>query len=239
MCPRRRAIKSERVAHLLGDSPEWKVLAHSDIKSLKSALVVRSYIKGEFVFREGDSCSGVHVVIDGLVVLRKAGPHGEPTILRLAGPGNTLGYRPLLAGQNHRASAEALGDATTAFLARDKVISLITDNPSLGLAFLRKAARDLGDAEDRFHHAVSLTVRERVINLLHVLRDEYGRPTGENAWEVELPLIRKDLAAMLGVRRESVARILQDLRNEGCIRMRGRLIELLRLPEIDHLDVRH
>ena len=43
---------------------------------------------------------------------------------------------------------------------------------------------------------------------------------------VELPVSRADLAAMLGVRRESLSRAIHELSDEGLVQLIGRHLEL-------------
>lgn len=59
----------------------------------------------------GDRCKGLYFVRSGLVGIRKIDKEGQSTLLRLAGNGDALGYRPFLAKQPHRACAEVIEDA--------------------------------------------------------------------------------------------------------------------------------
>lgn len=105
---------------------------------------------------------------------------------------------------------------------------LIERNPALGLKFLKRAALSLGDAQDRFHEAVTLSVRARVAHLLFLLHERYQREEPEclmyredGSVEIKLPVSRTMLAQMLGVRRESISRVMSELQRSGLTRFDG------------------
>ncbi len=208
--------RSEREIQLSA-SEDWCVLNEVDLSQVEQHSVERLYQTGEALFREGDAVKGVYYVQSGLVGVRKADPYGNPTLLKLAWPGDTLGYRPLLANQCHRASAEAFRKGVVCFVDSKTVLQLIEATPALGLNFLKRAAKELGDAEQRFHDSVTLDMRTRFAHLLLVMQQQqkYVRGDSDGSAELLLPISRSDIAAMLGVRRETVSRAIRVLEESG------------------------
>ncbi len=199
----------------LQDSPEWCALGNTDLEDVEKHARCRCYETGEVIFYEGDPVKGVYFVKAGLVGVRKADLNGNSTLLKLAWPGDTLGYRPLLAGQAHRAGAEALRQSVVCMIDARTARTMIEQNPALGLNFLKRAARELGDAEQKFHDSVTLHTRTRFAHLLVVLQDRFGRLADDGSMHLDLPVSRSDIAAMLGVRRESVSRVIHELEDTG------------------------
>lgn len=232
MVAQRQPGGRECIDAMLTESSEWSALKDSEVQMLARALVCRKHELGDVIFYEGDECSGTYFIKNGLVGIRKADMDGESTLLKIAQPGDTLGYRPLLAEQNHRASAEVLKPCYICFIDRTTVRSLMESNPALGLNFLRKAAVELGEAEERFHESVTLSVRARFAHLLIALQQKYGYTAEDGGLVLELPVSRADLAAMLGVRRESVSRVIHELETEGLTHFIDRNVQL---PDLDSL----
>jgi|TARA_Y100000310_G_scaffold229967_1_gene232393 CRP-like cAMP-binding protein len=214
------------------ESPEWSALTESEVKILEKAVVCRKHELGDVIFYEGDACHGTYFIKSGLVGIRKADIEGDSTLLKIAQPGDTLGYRPLLAEQNHRASAEVLKPSHICFINRATVRLLMRSNPNLGLNFLKRAAIELGEFEERFHESVTLSVRARFAHLLIALQDKYGHAGEDGSLVLELPVSRADLAAMLGVRRESVSRVIHELEREGLTHFIDRSVQV---PDLDSL----
>jgi len=213
-------------------SPEWRGLSAREIEILEKSVVHRSHELGDVIFYEGDECAGTYFIKSGLVGIRKADIDGDSTLLKIARPGDTLGYRPLLADQKHLASAEVLKPCEICFINRTTVMALMHSNPTLGLNFLKRAARELGEAEERFHESVTLSVRARFAHLLIGLYEKYGTVGEDGSMLLELPVSRADLAAMLGVRRESVSRVIHELETEGLTHFIDRRVHVADLDSL-------
>jgi len=197
------------------DSEEWCALNDVDVTATEEAAICSNYETGDVIFYEGDDVKGVYFVKAGLVGVRKADLEGNSTLLKLAEPGDTLGYRPLAADQPHRASAEAVNPSIICFIDKATVRQMIGENPALGLNFLKRAAKELGDAEEKFHESVTLSTRARFAHLLIVMQDRFGHATEDGSLQLTSPLSRSDMAAMLGVRPESVSRVIHELEGTG------------------------
>ena len=215
MVKKRILDKLEVVNSQFRDSPEWCALQEVDVGTVEKVAIRCSYDTGDIIFYEGDTVKGVYYVQSGLVGVRKEDQEGNSTLLKVAQSGDTLGYRPLVANQPHRASAEVLKPSIICFIDAQTTRHLIEDTPALGLNFLARAAMELGDAEEKFHESVTLSIRARFAHLLIVMQKKFGRVGSDGSLHFTLPLSRSDLAAMLGVRRESISRIIHELDESG------------------------
>ncbi len=211
---------------------EWCVLSDEELELLDQGKSCREFLPGEAVFHEGDTCAGVHCIESGLIGIRKVNAGGNEILLRLSHPGDTMGYRSFLAGNNHHNSAEALEPSVLCYIDGATVNSLLKINPSLGLRFLRHAANDLDDAEERVLQSSTLPVRARFAHLLLVMKDRYGK-TGDNGdLTLDLPLSRQDMAAMIGIRPESMSRTIRSFEEDNVAIFSGRRVQV---PSLDAL----
>ena len=196
---------------------EWDALAPDEIALFNRNAVCRTYKAGQAIFVQGDPCKGLYLVKNGLVAVRKADEEGQSAIVRLAHPGDTLGYRPLLAKENHRATAEVIKDSRICFLDAPTLRGFLISNPKLGMNFSEHTARAFGEAEERLFQVAALSVRTRIIHLLIVLSNRYGTTTSDGTLFVELPMTQRDLAEMIGARPESVSRALRGIQDDGLL----------------------
>ena len=117
---------------------------------------------------------------------------------------------------------------------------MLEKNPTLGLRFLRRAARDLGEAEDKFLQSVTLSVRARFAHLLLVLKDRYGDDSKVENIAIDLPLSRQDMAALIGIRPETMSRTIKQFEKDGIARFSGRRVSILHLDKLmDALEADH
>ena len=93
-------------------------------------------------------------------------------------------------------------------------------------------ARDLGAAEERILQSVTLSVRAQFAHLLLVLKDRYATSAKDGTFELELPLARQDLAAMIGIRPETMSRAIKQLEEDGVAYFSGRSVQV---PDVKRL----
>ena len=84
---------------------EWCVLTDDELALLDQGKISRQYLPGDVIFHEGDECHGVHCIESGLIGIRKMDAAGNEILLRLSHPGDTMGYRSFLAGNDHNNSS--------------------------------------------------------------------------------------------------------------------------------------
>ncbi len=205
---------------------EWGVLTEKELQGLDSGKICREYFPGEAIFLEGDPCLGVYCVERGLVGVRKTDAEGNSVLVRIANSGDTLGYRPFLAGDVHRGTAEALKPTIICAISGSTVRRLLAENPSLGLQFLERTAKALGDAEEKYFQNVTLPVRARLAHLLVVLKDRYGTVAEDGSLTMELPMSRQDLAALIGTRPETMSRAVRQFEEDGIAQFKGRKVHI-------------
>ncbi|MBL6933420.1 MAG: Crp/Fnr family transcriptional regulator [Rhodospirillales bacterium] len=214
----------------------WATLTKEEVDLFNRKVICREYTPGDMIFMEGDDCKGLYFVESGLVGVRKIDVDGNATLVRLANKGDTLGYRPFLARQSHRASADVIEDARVCFINAKTVRKVLHKNHELGLQFLERTARVLGDVEERLYEMSALNVDTRFVHLLILYHDQWGRHMEDGSVNITLPLTRDDLASMIGAHPDSVTRAIRNLETKGIVQVDGRLIHIQDFEELaDHL----
>ncbi|MFZ4577836.1 MAG: Crp/Fnr family transcriptional regulator [Myxococcota bacterium] len=211
---------------------EWSSLDKEGLDLLNQVKVSNTYQPGQVIFYQGNPCLGLYCIESGAVAVRMTDPHGNSAIVRMACSGETLGYRAYFAGQPYHASADALTPTRVCFIDRSAVRHLLDHNPMVGMAFLKRMAEDLEDAEEAKLHSMSLSVRARVAHLLLVLKERFGTVGADGTLVIELPLSRQDMAAMVGTRPETIARAVRSLEAQNVAHFTGRQVVV---PDLDAL----
>jgi CRP-like cAMP-binding protein len=109
-------------------------------KRIASAGQVREYPAGAYIFREGQSSSHVYLVAEGEVGLEVTLPDHEPAQLQTAGPGELLGWSPVLGLGLMTASARTLTPCRLVAIDADRIRGLSREDPLFGIEFLRRTA---------------------------------------------------------------------------------------------------
>ena len=214
------------------DRSEWCMLNNGEVQQLNDKKTARVFQPRQFIFHQGDPCDGIYFVESGTVAVRKMDENGNAVMVRLRHRGDSIGYRDFFVGGVFTVSAEALATSNVCFVDKASVRQLLDLNPALGLGFIRGMVDDLQSAEDTILQTAVLPIRKRLAHLLLTLKDRYATVDDEGVMLLDLPLARNDIAAILGSRRETIARAIQALEQDSVAFFSGRHV---RIADLDTL----
>jgi len=181
--------------------------------------------RGQTIFREGAEATALFVVATGLVKVSNMWKGGTEHVLRVLGPGEILGYRPLLAEEPYSASAEAIEDTTVCVFRADAVCEALRDAPALAFELLTKLARELRRSEQLMLDLLHRRASERVARLLLALPEWTDQgPAATSYWS--RGLTHKSMATLIGVTPETFSRALKALERKGVVLATRERIEI-------------
>ena len=211
-------------------------LTPDELEGLSARLRRRRYAKETVLFTEGDPGTGLYVVESGRVRIVLASLAGKELVLAVRGPGEFFGDMALLDGEPRSADAVVAEDCQLLILRREDFIRFVETHPRAAMRLLAVLSRRLRQTMRQQHDATLLDVAARLASALLRLADERGVPPGEPAGDgagagaVVIPttLTQADLAAQIGVTRESVNKWLRYYQRRGWIRWEPGRLTLLR-----------
>jgi len=181
--------------------------------------------KGQVLFYEGNTPTGLYCMNRGKVKLYKTDEFGKVQIVRLAKEGDVLGYRALLTEEPYSGTAEVLEDASICFIPRDSFFRLLKDNPAFSLRVIQLMGHELGKAEERELSLSRKPVRERMAETILMLEEFYGFE--EDGKTLRGAMTREDLANIVGTATETVIRLLSEMKAEEIIDLDKKKIKIL------------
>lgn len=218
---------------LLKQIPYFASLPPGEVRELVACLRERHYRAGDVIFRKGDRCYGLCIVLSGRVRTVTTSLEGREQVLKVFGPGRTFADIPVFDDEPLPADAVAVTDSTVALLSQADLFDLVRRYPDVGLDVIRLFASRL-----RAYKLVveDLSLRDVVARVARLLLDRAcGQATlVEDTASVSLPYTQHEVAAMVGSVREVVQRALKTLEDAGVIQMaRGRI----RIVDVETLKV--
>src|SRR3546814_20272421 len=104
------------------------------------------------------------------------------------------------------------------------------DHPALHQRLVRVCLDSLDASQEAMSQAAAMSNRDRLFQLLSRLLGHCGVSDSAGRVQAQLPLSREDLAGMLGVRQETLSRLLNRLKQEGVVGISSRHCPFLSLP---------
>ncbi|MEV6055845.1 Crp/Fnr family transcriptional regulator [Streptomyces sp. NPDC052107] len=186
-----------------------------DAARLAARLEQRRLRPGETAFRQGAVPDGIWVLRSGQLELA-AGSGTERVVVGMLESCGIAGDIPLLLGQPAVCTARALSDVQAGYLPAAGFLALLDDSPSMARAWLTGLARRQLRAQQALAQTVEGSAESRTAALL--LRE---------ARDGAVTCAQTTLAAMLGLRRPTLNRVLKELEQDGLVLVGYRRVDLL------------
>lgn len=192
----------------LDDSQFGEVLDHACAMDLP---------QGQILFNQGDPANAFYWVAAGVVRLYRASPQGDEKVIELAGPNRLFAEAVLFMGGHYPVNAAAQVPARlVAFDGRSFREWLAKD--------ARRCFPLLAGMSSRLHKLVNeidrLTLMKGSDRLLQYLLD-HSDPDETGRQKVEWEAPKQVIASRIGVKPETLSRLLHKLSDQGCIELEG------------------
>lgn len=182
---------------------------HLSAKLFNAATVVK-VAADEVLFMAGDAGDGCYRVDDGLLKVTMMSRAGSERILAFLGRGAIVGELSIIDGLPRSASVVAVRDAQLSFLSRAAFEDFAKTHPEVYKSLVTLLATRLRETDAVIAAGSFLPLRGRVALTLIELANEFGQDVGQGRIVIRQKIGQADLAAMAGIARENVSRILND-----------------------------
>lgn len=196
-------------------------------EALGHAAVVRRLPAGQRLFGRGDAPCGLYAVVEGRMRIGAVGASGKEALLALVDAPNWFGEICLFDGQPRTHDAYAEGPTTLLQVPLPALRELLERRPEYWRDFALLMSHKLRMTFAVLEEQALLPTTARLARRLLMLAGSYGEG---GACQRRLHLPQEQLAAMLGLSRQTTNHILKDLESRGLLRLSYGNIELLDPP---------
>ena len=165
---------------------------------------------GKILFRAGASGDGCYRVEDGLLKVTMVSSFGAERILAFLGGGDIVGELSVIDGLPRSATVMAVRDAAVSFLSCAEFEAFADKHPKVYKSLNRLLAQRLRETDTAVAAGSFLSLKGRVAQTMLELADHFGQEVGPGRIVIHQKIGQNDLAAMAGIARENVTRVLND-----------------------------
>lgn len=212
--------------YFLARLPVFRGLPPESLERLSQALKLRSFDRGQAVFRDGDPPDSVYLLKSGLVKAVKLSPREEPVIMELIAPGTLFGMIAVLDRKSYPVTAQCVAPSEAYRIATADFDDLMKRYPDFAREVYAEVGRHLRDGQ-ALRAMNKEPAERRIMFILWLLSQSVGK---------ELPVRREDIADMAGTTPETAIRALAELREKKLIAARWKKITVLQPARLKALS---
>jgi CRP-like cAMP-binding protein len=214
-------VPNDELLRFLARQPLFADLPPADLAPLAAVVRRRHYPRGAVVFTQGDLGNVAFIVRSGRVEIVVESADGRDLVLYEVGPGDHFGEMALLEGQPRSASAICTEASELLAITREDLLAELERHPTIMLRMLQAMSRRLRLTDRRLAGLAFHDAAIRLAETLWLISEADGTLRVAH-------IHQDDLAARVGVSRQTVNRVLGEWRRRGLVSVaRG----AIRLPD--------
>jgi CRP/FNR family transcriptional regulator len=189
------------------------------LSALDEITTPASYPRGALLFVEGQAPRGVFIICSGRVKLFASSADGKAIILRIAESGEVVGLPAVMSGKPYELAAEVLEPSQVNFIPRDLFLQFLSAYGEVAVGVARLLAEI---CHQTYHELRSVSLsRSSLQKLARFLLDWADRHAVCPSGRITLTLTHEEIAQTIGAARETVTRLLAEMKRRRIIQLRG------------------
>ena len=200
--------------------PLFSNLDEKDLSDIAGLLIKRKVPRDAVIFEEGTLGDYMYLIQEGQVKVTKMSEDGREKILEMFGPGDFFGDMSLFDREPRSASIKTTKACVLMAWSRHDFLELLRQNPDVSMQVIQELSRRLRDADEQIRALLFERVEGRTRQLLVRMARE---TVADRPDRLATPAItHQQLADLVGTSRETVTRVIKELKEEGWLEQVGK-----------------
>ena len=199
--------------------PLFSQVSDADLELIASLLIERRYARNTTIVEEGLPGDYMYVIREGRVKVTKLSDEGREKILNFLDEGGFFGEMALLDRAPRIASVKTLKPVRLLALSRTDFLNALRTSPDLAMAVIQELVRRLREVDEQASSLSFQRVKERTKGLLRRLAQE---SPDDPERRTTAALTHQQIADMIGTSRETVTRVVKELKLDGWLHQDGK-----------------
>src|SRR5450631_56277 len=217
--PRRFAIPNDCLSCVLRRSCDFCNLPQPLMNEFNAMGHLTLYPGNATLMTEGQIPRGVYIACSGRSKLSVEARDGKTIILKIAGDRQVLGLSAVVSGGPSLITVTTIELCQIKFIEPDRFLGLIERNSHAAVACAGMIAREVTNSFDEVYDL--LLARSSTETLARLLLSWVSNEPRNRELRVATEFTHEEIAQMIGSSRETVTRLLSDMRRKELIRLEG------------------
>lgn len=226
--------KGDRQANILLNSRTGSEQISKELRDVLNTIsTVRKIKKNTYLFHEGREANEIYMIKSGLIEISKLAANGKEMILRICKHHDLVGELTLFTERpKYMLSARVMKDGEVFVIKKEILEKTLLSNQKLAFEFLKWTNNHMRKFQSKIRDLLLNGKKGALYSTLIRLSNSYGIQK-EDGILISLSLTNQELANFCASTRETVNRLLVELRKQGTISIdkQGRIL----IKDMDYL----
>ena len=185
------------------------------LDEISNNLLIRNAISGETIFNQGDTPKNLYIILEGSLYVTEFTEDGKAVAHELISKGDCFGEIAIIDQKLRSASILCAENVKLGVLSSNFVQNVLLKDINICTNLLQKFSSIIRKMNTQVFNSVTASAKKRL--LFHISYLSESRVDQPAKKILDKSLSHADLASLSGMTRETVSRIMSELRNEGFI----------------------
>jgi len=209
---------------VISNLPLFRQLSRTSLDMLANHSQIREARRGAAIVQRGERMPGVVALAYGSAKLALRRANGDEKVIRLLGPGECFGLAAALLDRPCPVDLVALANCLLVTIPPVPLLRLLDHDPGFARTVARTLAERMLELVSEIEASLQQSGLQRLACYLHSLAEPDGQP---GSWIARLPATKTTVAARLGVKKETLSRMLRELASRGMIAVAGPQVSII------------
>jgi len=191
---------------------------------LLNGAVEMTYKAKEIIIGEGETPSGLYILLSGTAKLYKSSPEGKEQTLFVLTDGEPFCLCSTFRKKPFPVTAAALTTCRVVSISKQSFFAAAEKNTAFLFSMLQKVSERLRDAMELAGTLSLQEVPQRIATFISKIEPQ---TESEDSCTIYLPMSHKELAKVIGATPEALSRTLKRMNEQGIISTDGRHVRIL------------
>jgi len=206
----------------LNDIPLLSVLTNSEVQKLANEVIIKNYKKDELVYHDKAMINYVYILDKGTVKLAQSTSDDKIMIKDILYSSALFGENIFVQKKLRTEYAQAMENSTIIAIPAKAFQVLFSTNHDFALQVTQVIIERLKNIETRIHNFVFLKAKSRIAEFIKKTASLKGIKIGIDEVLVNHGMSHKDISYVTDTSRQTVARVLGDLKRANIIHFSDR-----------------
>jgi CRP/FNR family cyclic AMP-dependent transcriptional regulator len=203
--------------------PMLSNIGRRSCEALEAISQRRQYRKNTVIITEGDETDSLYILLSGRVNAVRSDNSGRQLVISRFQPYDCFGEMSFLDGDPRSATIVTKTPCEVMVIPRNRFLALASDRPEMTWSIILYLLKKLRQATQQIDNLAFLDVYGRLVHFLIENQDENG--------VISERLTHQNIAEIIGTSRETISRILGELKEGDFIsKQNGRIVVQKKLP---------